>query len=361
MVLRLCLLGLLPLALGLTLLFRWAPDTAEWYAVHIFPLVSGGISHLTGWLPFSVGELLLAAILVGTPVLLGCRLVALARRRPGAKGRLLRSLASLGAGTGVLALLYVLCCGFGYYRVPFAQQAGFVTAPASAQELAGLCNALADRAIDLSAQVPRDENGVMELGSFRQAGQNAREAMTALSRQYPVLEAYYPNPKPVAASRLMSHCNITGIYSPFTVEANVNRDVCAYEIPAVICHELSHLSGMMREDEANFIAYLAGSRSDDPSLAYSSVMLALAYSVNALYGADFDAYVAVMERYSEGMRADVLAARAYWRQFEGKVAQVATSMNNSYLQANAQQDGVRSYGRMVDLLLAQYRLEHPAN
>jgi hypothetical protein len=30
-------------------------------------------------------------------------------------------------------------------------------------------------------------------------------------------------------------------------------------------------------------------------------------------------------------------------------------MNDSYLKANSQQDGVKSYGRMVDLLLAEYK------
>ena len=29
-----------------------------------------------------------------------------------------------------------------------------------------------------------------------------------------------------------------------------------YNIPHTICHELSHLKGYMREDEANFIGYL---------------------------------------------------------------------------------------------------------
>ncbi|HPE16562.1 MAG TPA: DUF3810 family protein, partial [Oscillospiraceae bacterium] len=32
-------------------------------------------------------------------------------------------------------------------------------------------------------------------------------------------------------------------------------------------------------------------------------------------------------------------------------------MNDAYLKANAQRDGVKSYGRMVDLLLAEYRDE----
>ena len=48
----------------------------------------------------------------------------------------------------------------------------------------------------------------------------------------------------------------------------------------------------------------------------------------------------------------------YWRQFEGAVAEVSTKINDSYLKANFQNDGVQSYGRMVDLLLADYRSRH---
>ena len=40
--------------------------------------------------------------------------------------------------------------------------------------------------------------------------------------------------------------------------------------------------------------------------------------------------------------------------FEGKVAEVSTQINDSYLKAHSQEDGVRTYGRMVDLMLAYY-------
>ena len=45
---------------------------------------------------------------------------------------------------------------------------------------------------------------------------------------------------------------------------------------------------------------------------------------------------------------------AYWRQFETKVAEISDKVNDSYLKANNQEDGVKSYGRMLDLLLAYY-------
>ena len=45
----------------------------------------------------------------------------------------------------------------------------------------------------------------------------------------------------------------------------------------------------------------------------------------------------------------------FWDRFDGKVAEASTQLNDRYLKANNQEDGVRSYGRMVDLMLAYYR------
>ena len=45
----------------------------------------------------------------------------------------------------------------------------------------------------------------------------------------------------------------------------------------------------------------------------------------------------------------------FWDRCDGKVAEASTQLNDRYLKANNQEDGVRSYGRMVDLMLAYYR------
>jgi hypothetical protein len=56
------------------------------------------------------------------------------------------------------------------------------------------------------------------------------------------------------------------------------------------------------------------------------------------------------------MVADMMAQSEYWKQFEDTVAsEIGESMNNAYLKANNQTDGTKSYGRMVDLLLAEWR------
>ena len=156
----------------------------------------------------------------------------------------------------------------------------------------------------------------------------------------------------------MSYCQITGIFIPFTCEANVNVDIPYYNLPSTMCHELTHLRGYMREDEANFIAYLASLQSDSPDFQYSGVMLAYAYVENALYRADQQAWREASALLSDGVRRDLAANSAYWKQFEGPVAEISSQVNDSYLKANKQEDGVKSYGRMVDLLLADYRQRH---
>ena len=87
-------------------------------------------------------------------------------------------------------------------------------------------------------------------------------------------------------------------------------------------------------------------------------MLALVHSMNSLYSVDQDAFFALAQQYSPGVAMDFQYNNLYWQQFEGAVAVVSSKVNDSYLKANFQSDGVQSYGRMVDLLLADYRSRH---
>ena len=156
----------------------------------------------------------------------------------------------------------------------------------------------------------------------------------------------------------MSMAQITGEFTLLTFEANINTLAPDYSVPATMCHELAHTRGFMREDEANFIGYLACRKSDSSEFRYSGVMLALVHAENRLYAADRELFFQVDALLSDGVRRDFAANNAYWARFEGPVAEVSTAVNNTYLRANNQSDGVKSYGRMVDLLLADYRQRH---
>lgn len=327
------------------------------YSRVLYPIFAKTAGLFTGLFPFSIAQLLVVA----APLLLIVWTILVVRsciRHRGKAGeRLLRFASSLILIASAGYLAFILCCGLNYYRCQFSYYTQLETRPSSAQELEDLCTALAVKTNALREQAASDEQGIMRLsfGRFSHLAEESKAAYRRLGEQYPVLAGRYSGPKPVLFSRIMSYLNITGVYFPFTYESNVNTDVPDFSLPATVCHELAHLRGFMREDEANYIAYLACDGSESADFQYSGAMLALNHSLNSLYKADRDAYGRVIGLLSQPVRADMADNGQYWAQFEGKAAEVSTKVNNAYLHSNNQAAGVASYGEMVDLLLAQYR------
>ncbi|MCI9274340.1 MAG: DUF3810 domain-containing protein [Clostridiales bacterium] len=357
---RIWLLLCIPAALALTLTASYSPAFAEWYAVTVYPALSRAVNFIASLLPVSVAELAALCLLPAILVYLFFALRRIVRRKGERALCACKSAVSILCAVSVVYASYALLCGINYHRYPFAQVSGLSVQASPVDQLEGLCAELAETASSLREQIKEDSSGVAA-SSFADSFQVAREAQTAydkLAARFPTLTRGYGQPKPVVASRLMSYCQITGIFIPFTCEANVNVDIPYYNLPSTMCHELTHLRGYMREDEANFIAYLASLQSDSPDFQYSGVMLAYAYVENALYRADQQAWREASALLSDGVRRDLAANSAYWKQFEGPVAEISSQVNDSYLKANKQEDGVKSYGRMVDLLLADYRQRH---
>ena len=186
------------------------------------------------------------------------------------------------------------------------------------------------------------------------AGRTGQRAMGKLGQRYRRLSGHYPFPKPILNTWLLSVQQTTGVYSPFTVEANYNRDIAYYDIPFTICHELSHLRGYMQEEEANFIGVLATIGADDLYFNYSGYVSAWVYAGNALARIDSSAFATLYGRINARTRQDMLYNNAYWKQFEGKPAEAHEQLNDAYLKIQGQATGVRSYGHVTDLMLEYF-------
>lgn len=356
-ILKIVMLCLIPAGVLLLILAQSVPGFAEGYAVTVYPVWSKGVNWITSLLPFSLIEIILYLAIALALFFLVRFVVRLIRGRSG-RGRIFKNfLVNLGSLAGVLLFFFAVGCGVNYHRDTFAQASGLPVQPSTEEELISLCESLLEEANSGRQLVEEDENGVMKLSfsGYQELADTVRQAYDGLESKYPTLTGGYGAPKRVLASRGMSYLDITGVFIPYTFEANVNVDVPDYSIPATMGHELSHLRGYMREDEANFLGYLCCWESSHPDLRYSAAMTALNYAVNQLYRQDPEATQKIFEGMSDGVKRDRAYHSAYWKQFEGKLAQASAKVNNTYLKANSQEDGVQSYGRMVDLLLAYQR------
>lgn len=234
----------------------------------------------------------------------------------------------------------------------FSEEEGIVTYEYRLEQLREICVWLTEEVNSRADEVTRNAEGVMELDAPE--GSGAVESMNRLGEEFPSVRGYYPQPKKLLISEILSYQSLSGIYLPFTVEANYNGDMTDYNKPFTACHELSHLRGFMQEQEANFIAFLACVGSERADFQYSGYLSGWVYCMNALYRADYETWQEVRVRLDEAVEPDLEANNAFWDRYEGPVSETAERINDTYLKVNGQADGVESYDRMVDLIVAYF-------
>ena len=331
----------------LTLIARISLSFSEWYSTYIYKGLVSVIGRLFGKVPFSFVELSLYVVIF---LMIGTGIHAAFESRKAGRKAIWQWLAGLFLGGCIMLLVFVINCGINYHRESFSEKSGLKIQTYSVKDLQATCQWLTEEVNRLSTQVERTENGELQLPE--EIRQEAVRSMQALGRQYPALQGYYPNPKPVLVSEILSYQKLMGIYAPFTIEANYNQDMPSYDFPFTMCHELSHLRGFMQEEEANFISFLACRESDMTEFQYSGTLSAWEYAMNALYRADPKVWQEVREGLSKAAEPDLRADDQFWSEYDGSVAEVANMVNDTYLKANGQKQGVKSYGKMTDLLVA---------
>ncbi len=323
------------------------------FARSFYSWLGGRLACLTAWLPVSLGETLLLG-------LGGFGLARLARgllmgRRPSAK-RLLDGGSALLVIAGIVYLTFLVLWGFNYQRQPFAVSAGLEVRPSSLGELLTLCGALVEEANAAREGLREDAAGVMRLADGpRHALLRTEAGFGAAAQRFPFLAVGCARPKPLLTSPAFSWLGITGIYSPFTGEPNVNMTLPDPELPFAASHEVAHQRGFAREDEANYVGYLACRLHPDPAFRYSGLLSASIFTMNALAPLDRGAWEGIHARRSSGVRRDIAALVTWAEAHKGPIERVSRRVNDAYLRSQGQDQGVRSYGRVVDLLLAERR------
>ncbi len=244
------------------------------------------------------------------------------------------------AAAGVY-LTFLLLWGLNYRREPLAQSLGLQVGTAPIEELAELARELVAAAND--GRADRAElHGVFRLAS------GVDPALTQLAKVV--------RPKRSLLSPVLARLGISGIFVPFTLEPLVNDLLPDSEIPFSAAHEMAHASGWALEDEANFVAWSTCRDHADPDFRYSGWLIASRYVVGALTAVAPDRGRHADEARSSPVRRDIEAIRLYVAKYEGRLAKVGDRVNDAYLRSQGDSRGVHSYGRMVDLLLAERRV-----
>ena len=319
-----------------------SPDVVErWFSTGVYPPIQRTLTPVANRLPFAWLDVLViggfAALVV--VVVRAVRASRRARRiRPA-----VHALGTLVTTAAIVYLLFLIVWGFNYRRLPMTDRLAVQPGPPTADAVLALgidaatqLNGLYDQAHAIGWKAPVDDAQLRE--AFAGVQRMLSEGPTATPGRL----------KGTIFGPYFRWTTVDGMINPFGLEVLRNPDLLAFERPFIAAHEWAHLAGYADESEASFVGWLTCMQADTPS-RYSG-WLFLYWQVNAEVDAGSRAKLAAILQ--DGPRADVNAVVE--RLQRGQLPWLrATSWRvyDQYLKANRVEEGIRSYGAVVTLIL----------
>ena len=309
------------------------------------------LSYITSIIPFSIAELVIITI----PLWVG--LLIFLAIKCGKKGKK----SSIRFVFGLLSLICVIFICFvwtntsGFYNTKIEDKLGLNRENITKEELYDTGVIIVDKLNELTPSISyRENNSSIMPYSYNQLSAKICDAYEIFTKKHSnVLTTFDSRIKPIWLSEPMTYTHLSGLYTCMTGEANVNVNYPDYVVASSSAHEMAHQRGIAREDEANFISFAVLICSNDEFLQYSGYLDVLSYIMSALRSADKELYDTLISKLNQEAKKDYNSYVDFFKKYaDSPVSDVTDKINDSYLQANGQQSGTKSYGLVTELVCA---------
>ena len=315
--------ALLPIHALLFWAMRGVPEAVEAVYGTLYP----GLAWLRRWLDVTP---LSPAWTLGLAIVAALVLVARRAERPGRDfgWRLVVTLAAL-------VHAFPLAWGLNYLRPSAPTRLGLTVGRVPMDDYAVSARKVVDAAN--AARIEWDPPAPAELD--RRVDAAVRDLLNELGLD----EAAFPRRIRFLPPGTMLVGGWHGVTIPHTTEAWVDPAVEPRDLPHVIAHEKIHQAGFARESDANFLAWLALTRADDPHLRYSTLFFVL----------DLFAPHAPQAQATQQVQADLQAAQQHVEQVRVEaVVETTHEVYDAYLKASTVEAGVTDYDLVAEAIHA---------
>lgn len=335
---------------------------ADYYRKYVFINISGIFSRISGLYKYSVGEImiLLGIFLIFLTVVIGITGLF--------KNNILKLIRKLYFNIIVYILIFVymtetLNCFILYHTTTIEdsiyKNINLNSQTSDSMKLIVVYNEIVDKINQLSLKMKRDSSGDL-IKDFNY--DECKNALVNISDRFKCLTGYYPNPKEIYYSNIMTQQYLAGIYFPFSMEANYNKLMYVSNIPSTICHELCHLKGYIREDEANYLAFVACIESDNDFIKYSGYLSVFYYLLNDIEEYATEAEKEKMHKIKKRAYDDTIFVKEDIFDEIEKNALISTetlseatdTFIDSNLKINGVSSGIDNYDEVVKLIIYYY-------
>lgn len=341
--------GMAALGLIVMLCYMLSEGFANFYNRYPAAFFRGVLATVSGILPCSIAEafIIMSPLLAVSVIIYANKKFTSSWREVGRFLLIILSVASLFFST------FALNFGSGYHTSSVDKLLELDREDVSAEQLRETAEYLVGEINKYTDALAVNAEGstVMPYG-YEKLSEKLVEAYDRVCDEYEFVSRFPSRVKPVMLSEPWTYTHISGVYTYFSGEANINVNFPDYTLPYTAAHEMAHQRGIAREDEANFVAFLVCAASDDDYIRYSGYLNLYEYVSNALYSADKEAYSEVRSGLDRKARVEMSAYSKFFDKYrENVAANVTETVNNTYLTIQGT-PGTKSYGMVVDLAVA---------
>ena len=344
-----CIAGLSALLYILFLIF---PKFADFFNRYVSPFIRGTLSYLTGWIPFSLAEciLLLVPVIIIAVVSLGIKYYGSSWKNVGVFCLIILSVGAYVFSTFTLGFFPA------YKGSRLDAKMGLEKSKITSGDLLYTSLVLANNLKFIADDIVMDEKGasVMPYG-YDELNDKLMDAYQKVCSKYDFIQKLDSRYKRIMLSEPMTYTHISGVYTFFTGEANINTNFPDYTLPFTAAHEFAHQRGIAREDEANFVAFLVCMEADDPYIQYSGYLNLYEHVGLALIASEPELYTTAYQALPQKARSEMMAYSRFFEKYADNIASdVSGVINDLSLKANGT-EGTVSYSMVVELAVAYYK------
>jgi len=344
---------LLFIQIGLVYTLSKFPDFIEYrYSNGVYKYISAFFRYLFGWIPFSIGDVIYAILIIYSIRFLFRFLINKHHQR---KYLIFQFL----AGFSIFFFSFYFFWGINYSRQPLTQSLNLTNEIYDIEKLKSLTDKLVFKIINIQSQLtPIDTIAVVIPYTKKEIINKTKFGYKNLKNDF-VQFKYEPNSvKKSLFSLPLTYMGFSGYFNPLTGEAQIDYLIPKISLPMVSSHEIAHQLGYASENEANFIGFLAASIHDDLYFQYSAYLTALKYTLFDIYRFDPVLHQKYIDQLPLGVIKNMQESKKFWEKYENPAEPLFKAFYDNFLKLNQQEDGLKSYNKMVDLLIS-YEFKYP--
>ncbi|WP_417619780.1 DUF3810 domain-containing protein [Oceanihabitans sediminis] len=336
--------SILPLYFIVRLISKYPEFIETYYSNGLYPITSKLFRYSFGWLPFSFGDIFYAV-----------SIIYIIRWFYKNRNRILKDTKAwfidVLAATSIVYFAFHLFWGMNYYRLPLHKNLS-LEADYTTSQLLEVTKQLIKKSNDIHLQITQNDSVKVEMPfSKSELLQLTPKGYTVLEEEFPHLSYHSTSIKKSIFSTPLTYMGFSGYLNPLTNEAQIDALIPKYKFPTTASHEVAHQLGYAAENEANFIGFLAATHHPNIYFNYSGYSFGLRHCLVEVYRRDPAIYEELLSTINPGILKNYQETQDFWKSYQNITEPVFEFIYSSFLKANNQKGGMKSYSYVVALLV----------